>query len=174
MAQTEPEASALLVVCDAGPIIHLDELSQLKLLNDFHKILIPETVWQEVQKHRPQALAICTQLSNRITPASPLSTTLQSTVQLFSLHAGEIQALVLAEEQQADLLLTDDTAARLAAGSLNIEVHGTLGILLRAIRRNQLTQHQVIDILHSIPKQSSLHIRPSLYDTPHNLDHRLR
>jgi len=34
------------VVCDAGPIIHLDELGCLDLLNDFSPLLIPGEVWQ--------------------------------------------------------------------------------------------------------------------------------
>ena len=44
------------VVCDAGPIIHLDELDSLPLLADFDRILIPEQVWQEVERYRPEAL----------------------------------------------------------------------------------------------------------------------
>jgi predicted nucleic acid-binding protein len=45
-----------IVIADAGPIIHLDELNSLNLLTDFDKIIIPETVWHEVEHHRPQAL----------------------------------------------------------------------------------------------------------------------
>jgi predicted nucleic acid-binding protein len=44
------------IVCDAGPLIHLDELGCLSLLNDFNQILVPGQVWQEVTVHRPQAL----------------------------------------------------------------------------------------------------------------------
>ena len=161
MAQTE-RRHATIVVCDAGPIIHLDELGQLALLSDFSEILIPQVVWQEVQKHRPQALAFCEASARKIAPSSPLSASLQATIQLFSLHAGEIQALQVIEEQAIDLFLTDDTAARLAAGSANIQVHGTLGILLRAIRRQQLTKQQVIDLLQVIPEKTTLHIRATL------------
>ena len=44
------------VIADAGPVIHLDELGCLELLVDFGTVLIPETVWLEVEKHRPTAL----------------------------------------------------------------------------------------------------------------------
>ena len=40
------------VVCDAGPLIHLDELGRLDLLNDFFQVVVPASVWQEVQSHR--------------------------------------------------------------------------------------------------------------------------
>ena len=35
-----------LVVCDAGPLIHLDEVGALDLLADFAEILVPEAVWR--------------------------------------------------------------------------------------------------------------------------------
>ena len=35
-----------LVVCDARPLIHLDEVGALDLLADFAEILVPEAVWR--------------------------------------------------------------------------------------------------------------------------------
>ena len=40
----EMNKSALRIVCDAGPIIHLDELGCLHLLNNFQEILIGSTI----------------------------------------------------------------------------------------------------------------------------------
>jgi len=60
------------------------------------------------------------------------------------------------------LLLTDDTAARLAAKSLGIPAHGTLGLLIRAIRRQSGSKAEVLALLRDIPTRTSLHIRPSL------------
>jgi hypothetical protein len=45
-----------------------------------------------------------------------------------------------------------------------IHIHGTIGILLRAIRRSQRTPAQVLALLQSIPQQSSLHIRADLLE----------
>ena len=47
---------ASLVVCDAGPLIHLDELNCLDLLSIYPDVYVPEMVWQEVSEHRPAAL----------------------------------------------------------------------------------------------------------------------
>jgi predicted nucleic acid-binding protein len=44
------------VVCDAGPLIHLDEIDCLDLLSDFSKIYVPGQVWVEVERHRPRVL----------------------------------------------------------------------------------------------------------------------
>jgi len=40
------------VVCDAAPIIHLDELQRLHLMEDFEKVFVPEIVRKEVLTHR--------------------------------------------------------------------------------------------------------------------------
>jgi hypothetical protein len=50
------EGWAKVVVCDAGPLIHLDELDCLDLVGDFPEMLVPEAVWHEVLRHRPAAL----------------------------------------------------------------------------------------------------------------------
>ena len=55
MARTDRPLRAA-VVCDAGPLIHLDELSGLDLLTDFPEIWVPNEVVAEVHRHRPRAL----------------------------------------------------------------------------------------------------------------------
>ena len=46
------------------------------------------------------------------------------------LHLGEAEALALARQEQADWFLTDDSAARVVAEQMAVEVHGSLGVLL--------------------------------------------
>ena len=48
--------SSTKVVCDAGPIIHLDEVNCLDLLNDFEEIILPFSVEREIAIHRSSAL----------------------------------------------------------------------------------------------------------------------
>jgi len=46
-----------LAVADAGPLIHLDEIDALSLLSAIDMLLIPETVYQELETGGvPQAL----------------------------------------------------------------------------------------------------------------------
>lgn len=149
------------VVADAGPIIHLDELECLDILADFGEVFVPETVWQEVQRHRPRAMAVLPGLFVQRNPrmASPL---VQALTPLYTLHYGEQDALNLCVECAHSLLLTDDTAARLAAKSLGIPAHGTLGLLIRAIRRQSRSKFDVLALLRNIPEKTTLHLRPAL------------
>ncbi len=43
-----------LVVCDTGPILHLHELEHLDFLKDFHQVIVPRSVEQELERHCPQ------------------------------------------------------------------------------------------------------------------------
>ncbi len=45
-----------IVIADAGPLIHLDELDSLELLSNFGNIIVPDAVWREVDHHHPQSL----------------------------------------------------------------------------------------------------------------------
>lgn len=152
------------IVCDAGPIIHLDELDCLSLLNDFDQVLIPSQVCQEVAHHRPSALKKSGFSIQQIDVIICSDLPFQSLVRSLSLALGEQAALTLMQNHSEAIFLTDDAAARMTAVTLGYRVHGTIGILLRAIRRNQKTAYDVIEILSSIARQSTLHIRPKLLE----------
>lgn len=159
MAEIDPTAS---VVCDAGPLIHLDELDARDLLADFRAVVIPGRVWAEVQHHRPQALtAPAANFERRVVEVST-EPPFRALVQALSLDAGEQEALSCPELSAAGVLLTDDAAARLAAELLGHRSHGTIGVLLRAIRRGQRSAREILSLLREIPSRSTLHIRPDL------------
>ncbi len=89
---------------------------------------------------------------------------LQALVRALALDLGEQAALSSMMSHPNAILLTDDAAARLTAEALGYRVHGSIGILLRAIRRRQRTEHEVLSILRDLPLRSSLHVRPALLE----------
>lgn len=146
-----------LIVADAGPLIHLDELGALDVLGDYEAIFVPNAVLH----HRPQALKqVSVNLIYQATP--PPSIQVNAMTALYTLHHGEQEALALCLDSGINTLLTDDTAARLAAKSLNIRAHGTLGLLIRAVRQQSRTPSEVLTLLALIPQRTTLHIRLSL------------
>ena len=156
--------STLTVVCDAGPIIHLDELDATFLFKDFHQVMVPTQVWNEVQVYRP-GIWNAPNFTYRTTETTiATDSSFQVLVRTFSLDLGEQAALSLIKEYPNATFLTDDAAARLAATTLGLRVHGTVGVLLRSIRRKQYTRSQVLEILRTLPTRSTLHIKSSLLD----------
>lgn len=154
-------APAKTVILDAGPLIHLDELGCLILLTDFQELIVPSAVWEEVDRHRPSALHSDTISFIKSQPAQ-ITAAFQTLCEAFNLDAGEREAISLCEQYPHAILLTDDAAVRLAAKTSGIRAYGTLGILIRAIRRRQLPPADVVMVLEQIPSNSTLFIRRSL------------
>jgi predicted nucleic acid-binding protein len=151
-------------VFDAGPIIHLDEIGCLELLADFRCVMISEMVWKEVEMHRPGVLEW---LGGRLRPLRsgfPKDEKLQALCKAFCLDRGEMEALAILEQNAGAILFTDDAAARLVAERSGYRAHGTIGILLRSIRRGQKSAGEVVEILQTKVPLSSLLIKRSLLD----------
>ncbi len=51
------------------------------------------------------------------------------------LHDGEVEVIILAQEQKADLVILDDNVAKKTAKYLGLSVAGTLGVLVKAKRQ---------------------------------------
>lgn len=121
------------VVSNSSPIIHLAKIRRLYLLEEyFHTISIPETVRRECiveGKDRPEVELI---KNADWIKASEVQD--QRLVKLLrsSLDDGESEAITLALEIGADLILLDDSDAREKARIYGLKLTGTIGVLLRA------------------------------------------
>jgi predicted nucleic acid-binding protein len=128
----------LIVVADAGPIIHLSLVGRLDLLPTLYgRVLVPSLVYAEVVREG-EGLPGSEELRTadwidvvEHDPAISLFRRLQR-----HLHNGEAAALAVAVSRGATLVLTDDRDARLAARGLSLAIRGTLGILAEAKRRD--------------------------------------
>ena len=120
-------------VSNSSPIIHLTKIGMLELLHAlFGQIFVPEMVYSECTNsiHHRREIGL-------IKNADWINVVSISNRKLFNvLHqdvdAGEGEALVLAMESNADLILLDDQEARSKARILDLHVTGTLGVLLKA------------------------------------------
>ena len=65
------------------------------------------------------------------------------------LGLGEREALALARQRDATLILMDDAPARLEAKRLGFRITGTLGVLLAAAQENLIDAPTVIEDLKS-------------------------
>src|SRR5947208_2539749 len=112
------ESESRVTVLDAGPIIHLNELGCLDLVEGFGTVYLPATVKDEILRHSPSIPF--GEIAGLVQVADPdaYSTTLMALRRSFDLQAGELVALRLLAELRGDLFLCDDAAARLAAESL--------------------------------------------------------
>jgi len=128
----------MIVVADTSPLNYLIQIDCDHLLPTLYgTILIPHGVLSEL--HHPSAPAsVKTWL--RVLPAW-IETTALSAIpdpELSFLGLGEREAIQVAQEQHADLLLMDERLGRIAAGKRGLRTTGTLGVLLTAAELNRI------------------------------------
>lgn len=149
-------------VSDAGPLIHLDELGWLFVLESFSTVWVPPDVAEEATRHRPKWQSAAP--ANVVIDAfSEQAWEWWKTINKFDqLDKGERTALALWRSHQDAILLCDDLQARMLAQDFKIPLMGTLGLILRAAQAGLRSVAEVRTILNDLPKRSTLHLKPAL------------
>ena len=128
-----------MIVADTGPIIAFARLRQLDLLRQVvETLIIPEAMYEELVgrgRDRPGAAEVAHGgwIHRRMVTDQEAVTQLPRV-----LHAGEREAIVLAHELQAQLLI-DEQRGRDIAIARGLEVMGILRILAEAKQRGLIT-----------------------------------
>lgn len=155
-----------IIVSDTGPLLHLSEAGALDLLKLAGEVYIPETVEAEFRYHssnlslkRPNWLKII-----QLSPMHKEQSMLWQKAGL--IHSGEAETIALAIQLSANWVLTDDAAARLFAKSLQLEVHGSLGIILWAAATSMLSRRDAEVLLNNLVR-SSLWLSPRIITEAH-------
>jgi predicted nucleic acid-binding protein len=128
-------------VADAGPLIHLNEIGCLALLQIFAVLHIPHAVWSETVGQARITQSDLQTLGN-IHQHDVLPVELDRFVRtnkLEDLHAGERECLYVCQQIGVSVLLTDDLAAREAAKRLRFTPVGSLGIVVKAHRAGHIS-----------------------------------
>lgn len=130
------------VVSDASPVINLASIDRLLLLRDmFGTILVPATVWSEVVAGEPLTRPLWIELR------SPMNLLLVEALQL-DVDPGEAEAIALAKEVAADLVLIDEKKGRAVAKRLGLRYLGLLGVLVEAKQRGLIDELKpILDLL---------------------------
>lgn len=145
-------------VSDTGPIIHLTEINAVKSFEIFSSVYIPNAVESELFKNKINIIR-----KIKILKLEPEYKDISKAIaNNKNLDLGESEAIALALQEKSEYLLTDDLDARVAAKSFNFEVHGTIGIILRAFRENIFDRKSAIEKVNELHKNSSLFITSDL------------
>jgi Predicted nucleic acid-binding protein, contains PIN domain len=153
-------AGEIIAVLDAGPLIHLDELGSLRLLAGYREVLLPDIVEREAREHRPEIQINSIAGLVRVNSNPSTAESMFELAAEFGLHAGELAAIAVLKEHHGDCLLSDDAAARTLAEAIGFQVRGTVGLILRAWQRKQISKTAARDLLKALPMRSTLYLRP--------------
>jgi predicted nucleic acid-binding protein len=127
------------VVSNTTPIISLLKIGKLEILKDLYdEIYIPQEVFNEIEagkqkKYYLNLLAFewikIEQIQDR-----------KSIAYFLDLDKGEAEAIVLATESEADLILLDESLGRFHAKHAGLRVTGTIGILVKAKKQGLISE----------------------------------
>ena len=110
------------------------------LLKLYNEIFIPTAVYREVTVVEDSA---CIQIKNALEWVHVESIREYTDKKMYKakLHDGEVEVMILAQEQKADLVIIDDNAAKKTAKYLGLTVTGTLGVLIKAKRQGIIDEN---------------------------------
>ena len=139
----------MIVVSDTTPITTLLKAGEVELLQMlFGSIIIPRAVADELLVFHGQLPAFVS--------VRPVSDPIRLPPGIERLGRGETEAIQLAVEVGADILLTDDRKARTAATSIGLKCTGLLGLLVRAKQTKQLSS--VRTMIEVLEKKGGLYL----------------
>ena len=148
----------MIVISDTTPIISLLKTGHLGLLNQlYQQVCVPQAVWRELTGN-PAYLeeAKIIETANFLSVVNIENTKSVNILRsVTGLDAGESEALILFDEQNANLLLMDERKGRSVAKQLHIKHIGTAGILMQAYDMKLMQQSEIEKIAGAFSFSSS-------------------
>ncbi|MDZ4875811.1 MAG: hypothetical protein CLLPBCKN_005231 [Chroococcidiopsis cubana SAG 39.79] len=154
----------MIVISDTSVITNLAAIQHLYLLPQlYNQIIIPEAVYRELVDIDPPVLGTleiqaASWVEIRQVVNRGVVERLQRDVRL---DLGESEAIALALELNADLLLIDERRGRAEADRLGIRITGVLGILVESKRQNLIIA--VKPLVNSLIATSEFRVSSALY-----------
>ena len=156
----------MIVVADTTPIITLMKLNRLDLLEKlFGTVVVPNAVYEELISNSKylaevQVIVECPFLKRLEVFERQSIKILREVV---GLDAGESEAIALAEEKGADLLIIDERKGRRVAKQMELNITGTIGILLQAFDCKILSREEILSCSQKL-RNSSIRISDALFE----------
>ena len=154
----------MIVISDTSAITNLAAIGHLQLLPQlYNQVTIPEAVYRElvdIDPPVPGTLEVQTScwLEVRQVANRKVVERLQNEVRL---DPGESEAIALALDLGAELLLIDERRGRAEANRLGLRITGLLGILIEAKQRNLIVA--VKPLMDALIATSEFRVSLTLY-----------
>ncbi|MDA8692763.1 DUF3368 domain-containing protein [Saprospiraceae bacterium] len=149
----------MLIVCDTSPITNLLQIGQLDILHLlFKQIVIPQSVYKELVNYEDQKKEI--HKRSWIIVKAVLDIRKLEPLELY-LDKGEAEAIILAKELSADIIVIDERRGRKVATDYGLKIIGLLGILISAKRKGHIDLLK--PYLHKLVFDIGFRINDSLY-----------
>lgn len=121
------------VIVNSTPLIALSGINRLTVLHELYgNVIIPRAVYNEINAKPESKCAKDLEKSLDWIIIDEIKNIEAKTYYKTQLHDGEVEVMILAKEQMADLVIIDDNNAKKHAKYLGLTVAGTLAVLMKA------------------------------------------
>lgn len=152
----------MVVVSDTSPISGLYRIGSLHLLQLlYQKVVIPDAVFRELLKLKSFGYDLKEILSADWIEISSPTHTADIAILRKELDEGEAEAIVLAKELYADLLLIDESKGRAIAKREGLAIIGLIGVLAEAKKEGHI--ELLKPLLDKLIVEINFRISPALY-----------
>ncbi|ODS42443.1 MAG: hypothetical protein MSIBF_03740 [Candidatus Altiarchaeales archaeon IMC4] len=149
------------VACNSSPLIAMSKIGLLDILKSYFKeVYISEAVYNEVVIDggdlfgATEVRKACWIKTRKVRNKAAVNAL------CMSIHKGEAETIILADELNADLVVMDDLYGKHAAQEMGLKAIGTLGILVKAASDDKINLPDTLGRLRS----SGFWISDELYD----------
>jgi hypothetical protein len=153
----------MLTVSNTSPLLNLAIIDHLSLPEkQFQTVYIPEAVLAElrVNENLNGSNHLKAALEKGWLKVQPVQNKAFIKLLRRELDQGESEAIALAIEKQADLILLDEKEGRRIARTLNLRITGILGIAIKAFQNGDL--ESMSEFIQKLRTQAHFHVSPSL------------
>jgi predicted nucleic acid-binding protein len=150
----------MLVVSDTSPLCYLLLIGEIQILTQlYHQVLIPKIVQDELL-HEESPIVVQNWINDPPSWLIIKNIDISGSQDLEVLDPGETAAILLAEKENANLIIIDDGLGRKIASYRGLKVTGLLGVLDQADYHSLINLPDVISRL----RKTSFRASSSLLD----------
>lgn len=155
----------MIVVSDTTPLISLLKIDRIGLLEKlFGQVLIPQAVFDELTADERFKLEVDQIKRKQFIKVKAIKNPESASIlkRATGLDQGESEAIILTDEQNADVLLMDEAKGRAVSFQMGFKIMGTIGILMAAYEEDELTANEVRECVEGL-QRAGRHISQKHY-----------
>jgi predicted nucleic acid-binding protein len=151
-----------MIVSNSTPLINFAAVNRLDILERlFGRVVIPPAVAYEVLEGGQRYPSMSAVQEAKCIAQHDISNMMLRDALILDLDIGEAEAITLALEQKADLILLDEIAGRTIAESYQLAFTGSIGCLIEAKRAGIIPA--VKPLLDAMRDKARFWLHPRLY-----------
>ena len=156
----------MIIISDTTPIISLVKIRRLELLEQLYKeIIVPDAVYKELVDN-PAYRIEADEIRNAefiVSKTVENRTALDLLMRATGLDTGESEAIIIADDLHADMLIIDEAKGRSVATQMGLNITGTIGILMDAFHNKLLSKDDILTCINLL-KRNRRFISDALYN----------